>query len=220
MQKIADRERTLRELVKKGVPLRVMAESLPSATEGKIMTRQRVLQILRNFNLHQEWVKQRKLERERLRSGRAIEILCRRPRGRIVAAILQRLESDGYTVRWGSTIRACAVEGFPITVHVLINPYGGRFHAFSINPATLRICLFPTGRIIMIMPEFGKKEETMNFPERMANGPSSLVPRDVLRFAAVKHEKTLTENRLTRYARAHKYKLAGYQQRDADGISE
>ena len=203
MGNITDRQRTLREGVEAGLTLKQLADTLPHEN-GKPLSRQRVLQLVDRFDLRARRNAVRKKVREAEKAKGSIEFLSRRPRGRLAVNILESLSNKGYAVTWGRSIQQCTVEGFPVSLHTMGISYGGRYHTNSARPDSLRICYFPTGKIIMVLPEFSKTKETLNFREEQGVGENDLIPPTVLRQMLAVYGTRLRNGRIGRLRQAVK----------------
>lgn len=197
MGNITDRQRTLREGVEEGLTLRAIAERLPHE-DNKPLSRQRVQQLLDRFDLRDR----RNEAREKVLAAQyqrnCVEFLSRRPKGRLAVSILDFLSRNGYTVEYGRSIQQCTIEGFPVSLHVMNASYAGRYHTNSARPDTLRLCYFPTGKIIMVLPEFAKDKETLNFKDEQAEGDNDLVSPSVLRQMVKVYDTKLRHGRIGR----------------------
>lgn len=179
MGNITDRQRTLQHGVEKGLTLVEMAKMLPREN-GHDLSRQRIHQLLRKFGLMQRWTTTRLAARQREHSATCVKTLAKRAKGRQVVNILRSLQDKGYSIQWDKSTMSCSVNECPVTFHIMNASFKGRYHANSSHPNTLRICVFPTGKIVMIPPNFELDRQTLNFKEEVATGQDELIPPKIL----------------------------------------
>lgn len=176
--------------IDEGVPLSELSRRISEFT-GKTISRQRVHQVCKKFDL----IAKRNGVREKVntysKEQTRIRFLALRPKGRQVINVMMALREAGYKVTFGRTMTTCAVEGYPVSIHIMSKSWNGRYHTNCARPNTLRICLFPNGKMIMLMPDFKRQKQGLSFHEKLTWGSDILFPPAMIREMLVAYAKKL-----------------------------